>query len=45
MRRVRASFLLRGVILAGNLGALVGLFLLGNSIGWSLGLLIFLVVF
>ena len=45
MRRVRASFLLRCVILAGNLGALVGFFLLGNSIGWSLGFLIFLVVF
>lgn len=45
MRRVRASFLLRCVILAGTVGVLVLLFGFGNSIGWSLWFVVFLAAF
>jgi hypothetical protein len=45
MRRVRASFLLRCVILAASVAIFAGMVLIGNSIGWTLGLLAFLVLF
>ena len=45
MRRVRASFLLRRVLLAAMVGALIGFFWLGNSMGWSLAFVAFLVAF
>jgi hypothetical protein len=45
MRRVRASFLLRCVILAFSVAIFAGIVLVGNSIGWTLGFLVFLVLF
>lgn len=45
MRRVRATFLLRCVILAVSVGLVIGIFMLGLSTGWTLSSLVFLVVF
>jgi hypothetical protein len=45
MRRVRASFLLRCVILAFSVVIFAAIALVGNSNGWTLGFLAFLVLF
>ena len=45
MRRVRASFMLRWVMLGSSVGIFAGLVLISNSIGWTLGLFSFLVLF
>jgi len=41
MRKVRATFLLRCVILAGCVAAFLGMLFLGMGVGWTVGTLAF----
>ncbi len=45
MRRVRASFLLRCIILAVSVGIFIGVYSLVKSTGWTVGSLAFLLLF